>query len=54
MSDEHKPVLFAKGALYGYCPKCGAPAIRRAEGKDHCQRGHTYPSLEACECASKI
>jgi hypothetical protein len=52
MSDR-TPVLFAKGALYGYCPKCGAPGIRRANDKDTCQRGHSYPSVEALECAKK-
>lgn len=48
---DRKPVLFAKGALYGYCPKCGAPGIRRANDKDTCQRGHTLPSVDSCETA---
>lgn len=41
------PVLFAKGALYGYCPRCAAPGIRRRAGKDLCQGGHEYPSMQA-------
>jgi hypothetical protein len=45
-----QPVLWAKGALYGYCPKCGVPGIKRIDNKkDTCQKGHTYPSLEAKE-----
>ncbi len=43
-----KPVKYAKGALWGYCPKCGAPGeMRNGEGKDRCQRKHYYPSIEA-------
>lgn len=43
------PVLFANGALYGYCPLCGQPGeLRNARtGKDRCQRKHTYLSIEA-------
>lgn len=47
------PVSVVPGAMYGYCPRCSAPVIRRDKpvgdkwGKDHCQTGHTFPSLEA-------
>ena len=41
----------APGALYGFCPKCGAPGEMRESidgaGKDRCQRKHTYPSAQA-------
>lgn len=48
--DKDGPVLFAPGALYGYCPKCGAPGEMRQgrpDGNDRCQRKHSYPSREA-------
>jgi hypothetical protein len=47
------PVTRVPGALWGYCPRCGAPGEFRAKpvdgkwGKDRCQNGHQYPSLEA-------
>lgn len=47
------PVLHAPGALYGYCPRCGAPGVSRlaptegADKRDMCQQGHKYPSGEA-------
>ena len=42
-------VLYAPGALYGYCPKCGAPGERRTYEGDRCQQWHKYPSNEATE-----
>ena len=53
--DEHLlppsgPVIFAVGALYGYCPRCSAPGVmreRRPNGNDRCQHGHSYPSMSA-------
>ena len=39
-----------KTAVYGYCPKCGAPGVsreRRPNGDDVCKRGHKYRSAEA-------
>jgi hypothetical protein len=48
------PVTGAPGALWGYCPKCSAPGEYRdkpnasgAWGKDRCQNGHTYASMDA-------
>lgn len=52
MTGNGKPVLFAPGALYGYCPRCGAPGEmreRRPNGDDRCQSGHKYPSATATE-----
>lgn len=44
-------VWFAPGAVYGYCPKCGAAGEMREKtdgtGKDRCERKHVYPSAEA-------
>lgn len=39
-----------KPAVYGYCPKCGAPGVmreRRLNGNDTCEKGHVYPSASA-------
>lgn len=51
MTDEvKKPVRFAPGAMYGYCPRCGSPVEmreRRPNGNDRCQNQHTYPSIES-------
>lgn len=45
---DAQPVLFAKGALYGYCPRCGAPGeMRDDRGYDRCQNKHNYKSVEA-------
>jgi thioesterase domain-containing protein len=44
--SEEKPTT----AVYGYCPKCGAPGVsreRQPNGDDVCERGHTYKSAEA-------
>jgi hypothetical protein len=39
------------GALYGYCPRCGAPGEMReaidGSGRDRCQNKHSYKSIEA-------
>lgn len=50
MAEPVIPVSRAPGALYGYCPRCGAPGEmreRRPYGDDRCQKGHKYPSREA-------
>ncbi len=48
---KRKIVWRAPGALYGYCPKCGAPGEMRerndGKGKDRCQRKHTYATTLA-------
>lgn len=51
MSDEKKPVRFAPGALYGYCPRCGSPGEYRdhKKWKDRCQEDHVYDSMAATE-----
>lgn len=52
--EVKKPVTFVPGAMYGYCPKCGAPGEMRTRGPngtDRCQRKHTYPSIEAVAAA---
>jgi hypothetical protein len=30
-----------------YCPQCDFPSVRREDGMDTCQLGHTYPSGDA-------
>lgn len=50
--DASGAIEFAPGAVYGYCPQCGAPGEmreRRPNGNDRCQRGHKYPSVKATE-----
>jgi hypothetical protein len=46
----------AVGALYGFCPRCGAPGEMRESidgtGKDRCQRKHYYKSTEAVMSAN--
>lgn len=54
-----RPVLYAQGALYGYCPTCGAPGEWRERppgdppGRDRCQRKHVYPSMDALSMAGE-
>lgn len=61
MSFEYKTmnrdiVWNALGALYGYCPRCGAPGEMRESidgtGRDRCQRKHYYKSTEAVRSAN--
>jgi len=42
-------VWYAKGALYGFCPRCGEPGEMRSDGRDRCFRKHRYPSVESRE-----
>lgn len=41
----------ALGAVYGYCPRCGAAGEMRESidgtGNDRCQNKHRYKSMEA-------
>lgn len=47
-TDPPQPVLYCLGAVYGFCPRCGAPGeMRDHKGRDRCQNGHSYTSLEA-------
>jgi hypothetical protein len=42
--------LAAEGAVYGYCPKCGARGIAsqcRPDGTDICSNFHEYPTNDA-------
>ncbi len=39
-----------KEHVYGYCPFCKAPGVkreRRIDGDDTCEKGHVYPSKDA-------
>lgn len=42
--------------VYGYCPECGAPGVRRERcpnGNDECEAGHSYPSRDSVNEPSK-
>lgn len=47
---EEEVSVNAFSAVYGFCPKCGKPGVRRErrpDGNDTCEEGHVYPSRKA-------